>query len=199
MIRVLMVCSGNICRSPTAEAVLAQLIEDERLGDLLTVESAGTGGWHAGDLPDERSAAEARRRGIAMRSRARQVTADDLAHFDLVLAMDDANHRDLLALARATGSTDARGKVRLLRSYDPALVGRLDHELDVPDPYYGGDRGFADVFDMIDAACRGLLSELRAEAGGGSDGLPVPDHLHDLHDLHGLDGSERTDRTDGPG
>jgi protein-tyrosine phosphatase len=111
-----------------------------------------------GDRPDGRSAAEATRRGIAMRSRARQIAVDDFDRFDLVLAMDAANRRDLHRLAP---SSVAKEKVRLLRSYDPTLLGRPDDELDVPDPYYGGDRGFADVFDMVDAACRGLLVELR--------------------------------------
>jgi protein-tyrosine phosphatase len=158
---VLFVCSGNICRSPTAEAVMAQLVEDAGLDDVILVESAGIGGWHAGDRPDRRATAEAARRGIAMRSRARQIHVGDFDRFDLVLAMDLSNQRDLQSLTR---DPEHLAKVRLLRSFDPALGGRPDHELEVPDPYYGGDRGFVDVFDMVDAACRGLLDHLQSDA-----------------------------------
>jgi protein-tyrosine phosphatase len=158
-VRVCFICTGNICRSPTAEAVMANLVDEAGLVDRIEVDSAGISNWHAGDRPDERSAAEATRRGVAMRSRARQVHPDDFERFDLLLAMDLSNLADLRALA----DPSAVAKVRLLRSFDPALEGRPDDRIEVPDPYYGGDSGFADVFDMVDAACRGLLDHLRTE------------------------------------
>jgi protein-tyrosine phosphatase len=155
-VRLLFVCLGNICRSPTAEGVMADLVAREGLADQVTVDSVGTGDWHVGGPPDERAVAAAARRGIALTSVARQVTAQDLQDADLVLAMDEKNRRDLLALA----PTDAeRAKVRLLREFDPAAVGT--GALDVPDPYLGDGDGFAAVLGQIQAACAGLLEDLR--------------------------------------
>lgn len=155
--RVCFVCLGNICRSPTAEAVLRARIEAAGLGDLIAVESAGTGAWHIGEPSDRRAIQEARRRGIVMDGRARQFTAPDFARFDLVLAMDRENAADLRRIARAAGDA---AKVRLLREFDPHAA---DGDLDVPDPYFGGADGFEDVFDMVERACVGLLDHLRAE------------------------------------
>jgi len=152
-VRVLFVCLGNICRSPTAEAVMHHHVTANGLGHAIEVDSAGTGGWHVGDEPDERARAEAARRGIEMRSRGRQVHLGDLEHFDLVLAMDESNLTDLRDMAV---TDEQRAKIRRLREFDPAA----GDDLDVPDPYYGGANGFADVFDLVDAACRGLLVEL---------------------------------------
>jgi protein-tyrosine phosphatase len=152
--RILFVCMGNICRSPTAEGIMRRLLRDAELD--VEVESAGTGGWHVGEPPDERAAAAAARRGVTLEGAARQVTADDFRRYDLLIAMDRGNLRELLALAP---DEDAAEKVRLLREFDPASAGG---DLDVPDPYYGGDRGFETVLDMVEAACRGLLDELRA-------------------------------------
>jgi protein-tyrosine phosphatase len=153
--RILFVCMGNICRSPTAEGVMRRLLDEEGLADRVMVESAGTGGWHVGEPPDERATLAARRRGIALAGAARQVRAADFRDFDLLIAMDRANLRELLAVAP---DEEAAEKVRLLREFDPASSG----DLDVPDPYYGGDRGFETVLDMVEAACRGLLDDLRA-------------------------------------
>jgi protein-tyrosine phosphatase len=155
--RILFVCMGNICRSPTAEGVMRRLVEDAGLTDRVEVESAGTGGWHAGEPPDERATIAARRRGVRLEGAARQIRAADFRDFDLLIAMDRANLRELLA---AAPDEDAAEKVRLLREFDPMSAGAPD--LDVPDPYYGGDRGFETVLDMVEAACRGLLDELRA-------------------------------------
>jgi protein-tyrosine phosphatase len=154
--RLLFVCLGNICRSPTAEAVMRDLLLREGLDGVVEVDSAGTGGWHVGAQPDRRSAAEARRRRIAMTGCARQVARSDFEDFDLLLAMDRANHRELLALAP---DAEARARVRMLRTFDPKAVASGD--LDVPDPYYGEGDGFALVYDLVEAACRGLLEELR--------------------------------------
>jgi protein-tyrosine phosphatase len=155
--RILFVCMGNICRSPTAEGVMRRLLDDAGLADRVHVESAGTGGWHVGEPPDERATVAARRRGITLEGAAQQVRAADFRDFDLLVAMDRANLRELLAQAP---DEDAAEKVRLLREFDPASSGAPD--LDVPDPYYGGDRGFEAVLDMVEASCRGLLDELRA-------------------------------------
>ena len=119
------------------------------------IESAGTGSWHVGSPPDERATEAARARGITLAGAARQVTAADFDDYDLLIAMDRHNERDLLALAP---DDEARAKVRLLRTFDPEAVAAGD--LDVPDPYYGGDQGFEDVLDQVESACRGVLDEI---------------------------------------
>ncbi len=130
-------------------------VEDAGLGHRVHVDSAGTGAWHVGDPPDGRAAAEGRSRGIALHGEARQFQHSDFERFDLVVAMDRQNQADLRRLARGGAG---EGKIHLLRNFDPAAAeaGRLD----VPDPYYGGDEGFARVFDLVDDACRGLLAAL---------------------------------------
>nr|WP_154733282.1 MULTISPECIES: low molecular weight protein-tyrosine-phosphatase [Solirubrobacterales] len=157
-VRILMVCLGNICRSPTAEAVMVALLEREGLADRVEVASAGTGDWHVGDPPDARSTAAAARRGVHLRGAAQQVTRRDFADHDLLVAMDASNRRDLLALAGDDAA--ARDRVVLLRELDPAAVAAGD--TDVPDPYYGGPDGFDVVLDVVEAGCVGLLAELRA-------------------------------------
>jgi protein-tyrosine phosphatase len=157
-VRLLFVCMGNICRSPTAEAVMRALVAREGLDGTVEIDSAGTGAWHAGEPPDHRSTAAARARGIAMEGAARQVTEADFDAYDLLLAADAQN---VAALRAVAPSEEAAAKVRLLREFDPAAAAADD--LDVPDPYYGGADGFDDVIDMVDAACRGLLDQLRAE------------------------------------
>ena len=156
MPRVLFVCLGNICRSPTAEGVMARLVADAGLASEIELDSAGTGAWHVGSPPDERAAAAAAARGIAMRGVARQVRAADFDEFDLLLAMDAENHRNLRLLAP---DPESAAKVRMLREFDPAAAGAAS--LDVPDPYYGGEDGFDRVLDLVEAACAGLLDELR--------------------------------------
>lgn len=145
--RVLFVCSGNICRSPTAEAVMRHLVAEAGLSGEIEVDGAGTGDWHAGQPADPRAVAAAGRRGLALTGRARQVAASDFDRFDLVLAVDDEN---LLRL-RQIAPPGARARVR-----------RLD-DRDVPDPYYGGPTGFDDVLDQVEVACRRLLPEIRAD------------------------------------
>jgi protein-tyrosine phosphatase len=157
-VRLLFVCMGNICRSPTAEAVMRDLVAREGLDGAVEIDSAGIGAWHVGEAPDRRSTAAAKARGITMAGAARQVTDADFEAYDLLLAADEHNVAALRAVAR-DGSAAAR--VRLLREFDPAAVAAGDVE--VPDPYYGGPDGFDDVLDMVDAACRGLLERLRAE------------------------------------
>jgi protein-tyrosine phosphatase len=155
-VRILFVCLGNICRSPTAEGVMRALVREAGLEEEIEIDSAGTGGWHVGAAPDPRSTAAAARRGITLEGGARQVSDEDFEHYDLLLAMDRENFRELRG--RAPGAA-AREKVKMLRQYDPACAGAPD--LDVPDPYYGGERGFDDVLDQVEAACYGLLAAIR--------------------------------------
>lgn len=135
---------------------MRHLVADEGLDKQITVESSGTSSWNVGSGPDPRSQAEAGRRGIAMGGTARQFEVDDFARLDLILAMD---HQNAAELRRQAPDDAARAKVRLLREFDPSGVGAEP----VPDPYYGGEDGFVDVFDMVEAACRGLLDHLRSE------------------------------------
>ena len=156
MVRVCFVCLGNICRSPTAEGVMRAMIERAGLTATIEIDSAGTGAWHVGEPADDRSRAAAQRRGVELTSLARQVTRADFGRFDYLVAMDSDNLR---ALERLAPDKAARGKVRLLRSFDPAAP----HGAPVPDPYYGGDDGFEAVLDICEAACRGLLDHIARE------------------------------------
>ena len=149
--RLCFVCLGNICRSPTAAAVMAHLVREAGVSDRIHIESAGTGGWHVGDGPDPRAAAEARRRGVPMPHRAQKFTTADFVRFDLILAMDRENVADLMAIAPAP---EHAAKISLLRSFDPAAP----PDAFVSDPYYGGADGFREVFDQVERACRGLLA-----------------------------------------
>ena len=137
---------------------MRDLLRREGLEDVVEVDSAGIGGWHAGEPPDERAARTAAARGVTLDGAARQVARGDFERHDLLLAMDRENRDALLALA-----PDAAGreKVRLLREFDPEAVRSGD--LDVPDPYYGGPRGFDRVLDLVEDACEGLLGALRAD------------------------------------
>jgi protein-tyrosine phosphatase len=153
--RILFICMGNICRSPTAEGVMRSLVREAGLEHEIEIDSAGVGDWHAGDPPDRRATAAARARGITLEGAARKVTRRDFEEFDLLLAADRANVHDLRAVAPA----GTESKIRLLREFDPESAGAPD--LDVPDPYYGGPHGFETVLDQVEAACRGLLDELR--------------------------------------
>lgn len=169
--RLLFVCLGNICRSPTAEGVMRALVHEAGLEDSIELDSAGTGSWHVGSSPDARASAAARGRGIALEGSARQVRDDDFLDFDLLLAMDSENMRELRQ--QAPGEEE-RAKVRLLREFDPAARGQTQPfglcarrvvgaaDLDVPDPYYGAPGGFEEVFDLVHAACAGLLEQIRS-------------------------------------
>ena len=153
--RILFVCMGNICRSPTALGVMRHLLDEEGLADVIAVDSAGTGAWHSGDPPDDRATAAARARGITLLGAARQIRREDFEDFDLILAAD----RDNVAELRAVAPPGTEHKIRLLREFDPGSEGAPD--LDVPDPYYGGARGFEHVLDLVEAACRGLIDHVR--------------------------------------
>ncbi|HEY1457399.1 MAG TPA: low molecular weight protein-tyrosine-phosphatase [Solirubrobacteraceae bacterium] len=155
--RVLFVCLGNICRSPTAEGVMAQLVSQAGLQNSIELDSAGTGAWHVGSSPDARASAAAAKRGILLEGTARQVTQEDFHQFDMILAMDRSNLADLRRIAP---DHQSQSKLGLLREFDPASAAVND--LDVPDPYYTGAGGFDEVLDLVQGACEGLLSELRA-------------------------------------
>jgi protein-tyrosine phosphatase len=159
-VRLCFVCLGNICRSPTAEGVMASLVAEAGLDDQIEVDSAGTGDWHRGELPDPRSRAEARRRGVELTSRASTFRAGDAHAYDMVLAMDRSNLADLHDL---TAEPSLRSRIRLLREFDPALAPDDRWGGEVPDPWSGGDQGFVVVFDLIEAACRGLLDHVQRE------------------------------------
>jgi protein-tyrosine phosphatase len=151
--RILFVCLGNICRSPTAEAVLRDLLAREAPDLEVEIDSAGIGSWHIGEPPDERALAAARRRGLDMsRLRARQIASEDFARFDFILAMDRTNLADL----RHRVPARYRERVRLFLEFAPELGVE-----DVPDPYYGGEAGFEEVLDLAEQAARGLLSHIR--------------------------------------
>lgn len=150
MIRVLMVCTGNICRSPTAEGVLRDLVQQRGLADQIEVDSAGMIAYHSGESPDRRSAAEARRRGIEISDqRARQLEAEDFETFDHLLAMDRSHLRDMQAMA----PKHLHHKISLLLTH-------AGMDRDVPDPYYGGHDGFVTTFDLVDQGCRAFLDGL---------------------------------------
>ncbi|MDA3921505.1 MAG: low molecular weight phosphotyrosine protein phosphatase [Salinisphaera sp.] len=153
-IRVLFVCLGNICRSPTAHGILRARLVGHALADRIEVASAGTGTWHIGSPPDERAMAAAAARNIDISDlRARKVASADFADFDYVIAMDHENLADLQALADA--QADARARLALLGDFSPRFHGQP-----VGDPYYGGDDGFEQVIDMIESCVDGLIEEL---------------------------------------
>lgn len=150
--RVLFVCLGNICRSPLAEGVFLHLVKEGALEERFEVDSAGTGAWHVGQPPDQRSAQVALDHGITLTGRGRQVQPQDLRGYDVILAMDRDNLRDLEELA---SHTEGDARLHLLRDFDPQADGP-----DVPDPYYGGPSGFEAVYQMVRRSCEHLLEEL---------------------------------------
>ncbi|MCK8516485.1 low molecular weight phosphotyrosine protein phosphatase [Methylonatrum kenyense] len=148
---------GNICRSPTAEGVFRHRVRNAGLADRIETDSAGTHGYHIGKGPDQRSQAEARNRGIDLSDiRSRRVKASDFSYFDWILAMD----RENLSILESESPDAERHKLHLFLKFAPDLP-----EEEVPDPYYGGERGFVHVFDLIDAAAEGLLDTIRRQHG----------------------------------
>jgi len=147
--KILMVCLGNICRSPLAEGIMRSKLSEDFI-----VDSAGTGGWHAGELPDKRSISTAKGRGLDITNqRARQFKKSDFDTFDHIFVMDNSNYKHVLALAP---NEEAKLKVKLiLNEIFP------NENVDVPDPYYGGQDGFENVFDILDQACEEIVRKLK--------------------------------------
>lgn len=154
MTKVLFVCLGNICRSPTADGVFRHMLIEQGLTEKIEVDSCGTAGWHIGKAPDQRSQASARRRGYDLSClRARQVNLKDFETFDYILAMDESNRQDLLAMS----PNRYHEKIRLFLDYAQSTDLRA-----VPDPYYDGEAGFEQVLDLVEEACHGLINQLRS-------------------------------------
>lgn len=150
--RILFVCLGNICRSPTAEGLFQHRVNESGLSAYFEIDSAGTSAWHEGEPANSKSRMTAERYGVALLSRSRPVRSHDMDYFDLILAMDSNNLNDLQEL---THLEEHRLKIRLMRTYDPHGSG------DVPDPYYDTMDGFEQVFHMLDRSCKTLLEELK--------------------------------------
>ncbi|MBK1717134.1 low molecular weight protein-tyrosine-phosphatase [Thiocystis violacea] len=153
-VKILFVCMGNICRSPTAHGVFRKLVMDEGLPHVIEIDSAGTHAYHVGEPPDRRARETARERGVDIGDlRARRARPEDFLLFDYVIAMDEDNYASLAGIC-PTGMED---KLRLFMEFAPDLGIR-----EVPDPYYGGQGGFERVFDMVESATRGLLADIRS-------------------------------------
>jgi len=153
-VKVTFVCSGNICRSPSAEAVLRAMLVERGLDDRVEVDSFGTGSWHVGDPADPRAMGALAARGYSLNHTARTIDAYEISERDLVIAMDRGHEEELREMAATAEDAD---KIRLLRSFDPAAG---PGDLDVPDPYYGGRDGFERVLDIIEAGCAGLADHI---------------------------------------
>ncbi len=155
-VKVLFVCMGNICRSPTAQGVFEALISEAQLQDHVAIDSAGTHAYHVGKRPDERATEAASQRGIDLTAqRARHVEAGDFARFDYVLAMDSSNLDDLLSIC----PEQHQAKVKLFMEFADSNAS------EVPDPYYGGSKGFERVLDMVEEGARGLLEDVKKRLG----------------------------------
>lgn len=154
MKKVLFVCLGNICRSPSAEAVFTHLVTEAQLTDKIYVDSCGTAGHHAGESADPRMVEHGLKRGYHLTSIARGIKNSDLDDFDYILTMDDSNYRNVMALT----NSDNQAKVKKMTDF----CHQFDHT-EVPDPYYGGPQGFELVLDLLEDACSGLLEKVKAD------------------------------------
>lgn len=152
--KIVFVCLGNICRSPTAEGIMQHLVNERNLQPYFYIDSAGTSAYHIGESANSKSQKVANEHGVELKSRARRFEAGDLDEFDLILAMDHENYENILQL---DGNGSYSGKVKLMRDFDPTPGDKA-----VPDPYYGGMNGFQNVFDVLKRSCVNLLDELES-------------------------------------
>ncbi len=160
MKKVLFVCLGNICRSPMAEGVLNKLLKEKGLEGKILCDSAGTAGYHIGELPDFRTRKVCEENQAPLNHRGRKICKEDLAEFDLLLAMDQANYYDILH--QLAVKEEDRDRIRLVRSYETGAI----ETKEVPDPYYGDMNDFYTVYTMLENACKGLLQELFPDQEG---------------------------------
>jgi protein-tyrosine phosphatase len=155
-LKIMFVCMGNICRSPLAHAVFEDIVKKDEAENAFEIESSGTINYHVGELPDARMRETARRHGITMSHRARQFKKADLDDYDMILAMDKENLANIRKLAR---SRDQLDKIQLFRNFDP----QANDEAEVPDPYYGGEEGFENVFEIVTRTSQHLLTALKSQ------------------------------------
>jgi protein-tyrosine phosphatase len=155
-VEICFVCLGNICRSPLAQGVFETLVKEEGLQDRIIISSAGVGNWHVGNSPDPRMQQTAHEHGIQLNSRARQFQDSDFKQMDLVLAMD---HSNLSALEQMRPSKEIEDKLFLFRTFDP----QHNNDFDVPDPYYGGGKGFETVYQIVKRTCPKVLEHLKTK------------------------------------
>ncbi len=151
--RLLFVCLGNICRSPAAEGIMQTIVKKNGFQDIVEVDSAGTSGWHEGDLPDERMRAHGERRGYDFSSPARKFQKSDLEKFDYIIVMDNDNYKNVKSMA---SNKSQENKIKKMTEF--AI--QYKHNNEIPDPYYGGPAGFELVLDLLEDACEGLMQEI---------------------------------------
>ncbi|HRH35894.1 MAG TPA: low molecular weight protein-tyrosine-phosphatase [Catalimonadaceae bacterium] len=152
--KILFVCLGNICRSPLAEAIFKKQLEERNLSEKYQADSCGTSGLHVGERPDARTIRNARHHGLEIDHTGRQLSVSDLSSFDLILTMDRSNHQFVLDMARPVFGS--RAEIKMIRSFDPEALGAMD----VPDPWYGKEEGFEEIYQILSRTCKVLIDHL---------------------------------------